>query len=214
MNSFLPILYILGLFLPFAAGSILIRNHASFLPPTNREFSFPQTTFLLLLVIGIPSVLQFFVPTILSTFQRDYERFLYGEWWRLISPLFVQDGGIIGTVFNLMSLVLVGSVAERIWHGRSMLIIFFLGGIVGEIAGFAWQPIGAGNSIGNFSLAASIAIVSLSRMSPRPAQFLSILALSADGILLWLHDIHGAAALAGAILALFLSRTWHDKKSE
>lgn len=119
----------------------------------------------------------------------------------------------MGTVFNLMSLALVGSVAERIWNERSMLVIFFLGGIVGEIVGFAWQPLGAGNSIGNFSLAASIAAVSLSRISPRPVLFLSIVALSADGVLLWLHDIHGAAALTGAILALFLSRTWH-KTSE
>ena len=134
-----------------------------------------------------------------------------GDWWRLISPLFVQDGGVIGTIFNLVSLALVGSLAERIWNGRSMLIIFFVGGVIGEIAGFAWQPVGAGNSVGNFSLAASIAVVSLMRLPFAPVLLFAVIALGADGVLLWLQDIHGAAALVGTIQALFLIRVWHDK---
>src|SRR5262249_30910026 len=160
-----------------------------------KKIYFPQTTVLLLLAIGIPSVLQFFFPVLITTFQRDYQRFLHGEYWRLISPLFFQDGGISGTIFNLIGLALVGSVAERIWHGRFTMLIFFVGGIIGEIVGFAWQPIGAGNSIGNFSLAASIAVVSLMQSSSKPAQILAILALGADVILCGLQDIHGAAAI-------------------
>src|SRR5690242_20226281 len=146
MDGFLSILYILGLFFAFASGSMLLRHQASFPQSTTSKSNVPQATLLLLLAIGIPSILQFFIPTMLSTFQRDFERFLQGDWWRLISPLFVQDGGGSGTIFNLISLALLGSVAERIWNGRSMLMIFFLGGIIAEIAGFAWQPIGAGNS--------------------------------------------------------------------
>ncbi len=211
MNGLLSILYTLGLFFAFAAGSMLFRNQAPFPRSNTRKPNFPWTTFLLLLAIGIPSILQFFFPAMLPAFQRDYERFLHGDWWRLISPLFVQDGGVIGTIFNLISLALVGSVAERIWNGRSMLIIFFIGGIVAEIAGFAWQPIGAGNSVGNFSLAASVAVASLRPIRSKPVQLLALVALGADGILLWLQDIHGAAALMGTIQALVLSRVWHVK---
>jgi len=214
MRGFLSILYILGLFCAFAAGSMLLRNQVSGPHSLTRNSHFSQTTFLLVLAIAIPSVLQFPFPALLSTLQRDYERFLNGDWWRLVTPLFVQDGGVSGTIFNLIGLALVGSVAERIWSARSMLLIFFIGGIIGEIAGFVWQPIGAGNSIGNFSLAASIAVASLARNPPRPVQILAILALGADGILLGLQDIHGAAAMIGAILALFLSRVQHDKKQE
>jgi len=210
MNGFLSILYILGLYCAFATGSMYLRDQSS----SPRKFYFPQTTSLLLLTIGIPSILQFFFPMLLSTLQRDYERFLHGDWWRLISPLLVQDGGISGTIFNLIGLAFVGSVAERMWNGRYMLIIFFIGGLIGEIVGFVWQPIGAGNSVGNFSLAASIAVASLLRHPRKPVQILAILALGADGVLLGLQDIHGAAALIGAILALFLNRVWYDKKQE
>src|SRR5215212_2252043 len=195
MNSFPSILYVLGLFFAFATGSMLLRNQVSFPQAMTKKSKFPQTTFLLLLVISIPSALQFSFPTILSTFQRDYERFLHGDWWRLISPLFVQDGGVTGMIFNLFSLALVGSIAERIWNGRSMLITFFTGGIIAELVGFAWQPIGAGNSVGNFSLAARIAVVSLMHNLPKPMKILAILALGADFVLLGLRDIHGAAAM-------------------
>lgn len=211
MNGLLSILYTLGLYFAFAAGSMLLRDQASLPQAATRKSAFPQATFFLLLAIGIPSLLQFFFPVILSTFQRDYGRFLNGDWWRLISALFVQDGGVAGTIFNLIGFALVGSLVERIWNGRSMLMIFFLGGIVGEIAGFVWQPVGAGNSVGNFSLAASLAAASLMRSPPKPVQLLAIVALGADGVLLWLQDIHGAAALAGAIQALFLRWVWYDK---
>ena len=212
MNSFLSILYVLGLFFAFATGSMLLRNQVSFPQAMTKKSKFPRTTFLLLLAISIPSALQFSFPTILSTFQRDYERFLHGDWWRLISPLFVQDGGVTGMIFNLFSLALVGSIAERIWNGRSMLITFFTGGIIAELVGFAWQPIGAGNSVGNFSLAASIAVVSLMHNLPKPMKILAILALGADFVLLGLRDIHGAAAMIGAILALFLGQVPHSEE--
>ena len=210
MNGFLSILYVVGLYFAFAAGSMSLRNQESFSQSTTRKSNFPRTTLLLLLAIGIPSILQFFFPALLFTFQRDYGRFLDGDWWRLISPLFIQDGGIIGTIFNLISLAIVGGVAERMWTGKLMLLVFFIGGIVGEIVGFAWQPIGAGNSVGNFSLAASIAIASLIRSSLKPVQLLAIVALGADGILLWSQDIHGAAAVMGAVQALLLSWIWRD----
>ncbi|HSB65142.1 MAG TPA: rhomboid family intramembrane serine protease [Anaerolineales bacterium] len=183
----------------------MLRKQAA-CPSNSRDFYFPQTTFLLFLAVAIPSILQFFFPSILPLFQRDYQRFLSGNWWRIITPLFVQDGGLGGTIFNLAGLLLIGSIAERLWGGRFMFMIFFVGGILGEIVAFAWQPVGAGNSISNFSLAASIAIACLTRHSPKPVQIAAFLALSIDGILIGLQDIHGAAALAGAILALVLKQ--------
>jgi membrane associated rhomboid family serine protease len=211
VNNLLPILYILGLYSAFVAGVILLRNRLSVPRSNTREFHFPRTTLLLLLAVAVPSALQLFFPVVLSLFERDYERFLSGDWWRLVTPLFVQDGGVAGTIFNLVSLLLVGSVAERLWGGRYMLIIFFIGGIIGEIVAFTWQPVGAGNSIGNFSLAASIAMASLTRHPSRSIQIGAVFALGADGLLVGLQDIHGAAAIVGAILGLILSQLWHGK---
>ena len=211
MNILLSVLYVLGLYSALAAGSTSLRNQASLPQAHPKTFQLPQTTTLLLLAIAIPSILQFFVPGVLSLFERNYSLFLKGEWWRLITPLFVQDGGVSGTIFNLTSLLLVGSVAERFWGGRRMLLIFFIGGIAAELVAFAWQPIGAGNSIGNFSLAAAIAVACLMRHPPRSMQIMALLALGADGVLLGLQNIHGAAAMVGAIQALFLSRVERER---
>jgi membrane associated rhomboid family serine protease len=92
-----------------------------------------------------------FHPAILVLFQRDFTRFMHGEWWQLVTPLFVQDGGVPGTSFNMVSLLLVGILAEKLCGSLPVLLIFFIGGILGEIASLAWQPIGAGNSVANFA---------------------------------------------------------------
>jgi hypothetical protein len=61
---------------------------------------------------------------------------------------------------------------------------------------------GAGNSVGNFSLAASVAVACLAPHAARITRMTALLALSADGVLVLLKDIHGAAAVAGITLAL------------
>jgi len=137
--------------------------------------------------------------------QRDAVRFMHGEWWRLITPLFVQDGGIAGASFNLASLVLVAMVAEQLWGGPLTILLFFAGGIVGEIAGLAWQPIGAGNSVANFSLAGSVVICCLVRHPTKLVQLIGLITLSTYILLVAIHDIHGVAATAGVLLALVLN---------
>jgi membrane associated rhomboid family serine protease len=163
-------------------------------------------------MIGIPSTLQFFFPILLSMLQRDPARFSHGEWWRLVTPLFVQDGGISGTIFNLIALAFVGTIAEQFWNSRSIYLVFFLGGMVGEIVAFAWQPIGAGNSLGNFSLAASIAVICILRRSQKPVNIAAFAAIVAYIVLIGLKDIHGAAAFAGAVLAILLQRSYIQNK--
>lgn len=206
MNLLSPACVILGLYLAFTAGLSFIRNGSgrslgASTAPTSRV---PLATLLLVVTVALPTTLQFFFPAILSALQRDYLRFMSGEWWRVITPLFVQDGGIAGSIFNLVSLLLVGWVAERLWGSRRMIAIFFVGGLVGEVVAFAWQPIGAGNSVGNFSLAASVAVTCLAPQAGRITRVIALLALGADAVLIVHKDIHGAAALAGVILAFTL----------
>jgi membrane associated rhomboid family serine protease len=208
MNLLLPACLILGLYGPYRAGRILIRNREALSLPGSKFDSrpLPWASYLLALAIAIPSTLQFFFSPLLSTLRRDHSRFTNGEWWRLITPLFVQDAGIVGVAFNLISLLLIGAVAEQLWGGKRMVGIFFAGGIVGEIVAFAWQPIGAGNSVGNFSVAASVAVVCLAERSARASQLLAWLALAAIAVLFLRKDIHGVAGLAGIALALVLLR--------
>lgn len=171
----------------------------------------PYATLLLMLAITIPTTLQFFFPSLLQMFERDYARFLAGDWWRILTPLFVQDGGLNGSIFNLVSLLLVGTIAEKIWGSQRWLIIFFAGGILSEMIGFAWQPVGAGNSVANFGLAASIAVFCLTINTPRAVRITAILALGAGVILMFLRDIHGPAMMIGAGIALIF--TWLNHQS-
>jgi membrane associated rhomboid family serine protease len=207
MNLLSPVCVILGLCLAFAAGLIIIRNRSrqplgTLAAPASQ---FPLATLLLFVMVAVPTALQFFFPVILSALERDYARFFSGEWWRVITPLFVQDGGVAGSIFNLISLLLVGGVAERLWGSRRMIAIFFVGGLISEVVAFAWQPIGAGNSVGNFSLAASVAVICLAPQAARITRVIALLALSSDTVLVVLRDIHGTAALAGAILGFTLT---------
>jgi|KBSSwiStaDraftv2_1062776.scaffolds.fasta_scaffold35989_4 membrane associated rhomboid family serine protease len=203
MNLFLSVTYAIGLYGAYLAGTFHRREQ----PNSQSQRSVPYGTLLLTLAIAIPTTLQFFFPSLLPLFERNYERFLAGDWWRLVTSLFVQDGGIAGSIFNLVSLILVGVVAERLWGSRRWLVIFFTGGLLSQLIAFAWQPIGAGNSVANFSLAGSVAVFCLTLLdAPRIVKVAATLALAAGLILLLLTDIHGAAMLFGASIAWLLRR--------
>src|SRR6266536_2885378 len=181
MDYLLPGLYVLGLYSAYPAGSFYLRIQST-------AFRLPRATLALLPVVGLPTTLQFFFPALLPLLQRNYSRFLQGEWWRLITSLFAQDGGVGGTIFNLVSLLLVGAVAEQFWYSRQILLLFFLGGILAQFIAFAWQPAGAGNSVANFNLAASIAVACLIRRPVILVQFLALLPFAAY-IDLWRCEI-------------------------
>src|SRR5690242_4049923 len=127
MNLDLSILYLVGLYSAYLTGALSLRTQAgqpgSTLDQTPAKISY--ATLALTVAIAIPTTLQFFFPEILQLFERNYERFLMGDWWRIVTSLFVQDGGISGSIFNLVSLVLVGTVAEKLWGSRKWLMIFF-----------------------------------------------------------------------------------------
>ena len=90
----------------------------------------------------------------------------------------VQDGGVAGTVWNLVILAVVGVVAIRAWGSARGLIIFAVGVVGFNLATtFAWPSVGAGNSAATFTLTAACGIV-----------------------LLVLRDAHGCAMLGGLVI--------------
>ncbi len=210
MNSLFDSLYIISLISAYLAGVMRLRTDQSE-GASKLSWIFPRTTLLVALAIAIPTTLQFFYPIVLNTFERDYDQFLAGDWWRFLTPLFVQDGGLSGSIFNLVSLFLIGTVAEQLWGIREWLIIFFGGGVLSELVAFAWQPIGAGNSVANFSLAASIAISCLVPGLSRPARIVAVFALGGGAVLFFLKDIHGAAMLIGSLIAVGL--IWLNRRA-
>jgi membrane associated rhomboid family serine protease len=171
----------------------------------------PRATIVLTVLVAASAVLQLLFPALLTTFERNGPRVLHGEWWRLVTSLFVQDGGVSGTAFNLASLLLVGALAERRWGSRRWVAIFAMSAIAGGVAGLAWQPVGAGTSIAIFGLAGSIAVAALRDRPGRAALVLAGVAAAAGVLLLLLKDIHGAAAVTGMILALLIGRAGNWK---
>lgn len=212
---FLYSLYGVGLYAAYFAGAMLHRLNAS-KSIGNKVFGkrrLPYFTLFMTVIIAIPSILGLIYPSVIKTLGRDYSRFLSGEWWRLITSLFVQDGGTAGTVFNLVGLLFVGSVAEQYWSRKRWIFVFLGGGIISQLIAFAWQPVGAGNSVANFSLAGSILIVCLFSHPPRIVLVSVILSLAVDAWLLYIRNIHGAAVMVGATIAIILILRKRHKQS-
>ncbi|MCL2171204.1 MAG: rhomboid family intramembrane serine protease [Defluviitaleaceae bacterium] len=71
----------------------------------------------------------------------------HGQYWRLLTPIFVHIG-IMHLLFNLGSLLIFGTRAERYFGHVKFLIIYIITGVAGNIAMIATadQTVGAGAS--------------------------------------------------------------------
>jgi membrane associated rhomboid family serine protease len=109
-------------------------------------------------VTAIPSLLQFAYPALETNLRRDPALIRAGEWWRLVTSLVVQDGGVLGTVSNLGFLLVLGVLAERVIGGRRLLALYLAGAVFGQAAGMLFDTVGAGNSIALCGLAGGLMI--------------------------------------------------------
>ncbi|GGM31553.1 rhomboid protease GluP [Paraliobacillus quinghaiensis] len=75
-----------------------------------------------------------------------------GEWWRIISSMFLHIG-LLHLVMNMLALHIVGSIVEQIYGSKRFLIIYFFAGIMGGLTSFALNPqLAAGASGAIFGL--------------------------------------------------------------
>jgi membrane associated rhomboid family serine protease len=182
---------------------------------SERRWRVPVATVVLFFVISTPSILQFFYPDILSSLMRNASAVRSGEWWRLATAIMVQDGGIGGTVFNLLGLLVAGTFAEHVWGTRHFVLLVIGGVAVSEVVAFTWQPLGAGNSVVNLSLAGSLCAVCLPRHRMPGGRIIASLALLAFAGLLALRDVHGPAAASGFLIGIgFLALDRRQLKAE
>ncbi|MGH3911283.1 MAG: rhomboid family intramembrane serine protease [Pseudonocardiaceae bacterium] len=160
----------------------------------------PAVTAVVFGVTATTSVLQFVFPAMLVALRRDPQG-LHGEWWRTFTALFVQDGGPVGTISNLAFLLVIGTLAEQVLSTRRWLICYFGAGVAGELAGYVWQPQGAGNSVGICGLAGALIVALLlsdERMPRVAPMFLMYWCGALLGLLFWPGIVLG---VAGAVLA-------------
>ncbi len=112
-------------------------------------------TLTVFVVTAVPSLLQVPFPAVLTSLQRT-PAVRDGEVWRIGTSLLVQDGGWFGTLSNLLFLLVVGAVAERVLPRWLWLVCYLAGGLTGQLFGLAWQPVGGGNSVAICGLAGAL----------------------------------------------------------
>jgi membrane associated rhomboid family serine protease len=129
-----------------------------------------------LLVTATGYAVQILRPGTLDQLQRAPAG-LHGEWWRTLTALVVQDGGVAGAVSNLAALAILGAIAERVVP-RPRWTLHYVGvGLAAELVGYAWQPVGGGNSIAVCGLTGAV-VGALLRRDPRlPAATPTVLLL-------------------------------------
>ncbi|WP_214323418.1 rhomboid family intramembrane serine protease [Nonomuraea sediminis] len=133
----------------------------------------PLASIAVVAVTAVPSLLQFAVPGLEPALMRDPAAIAGGQWWRLVTALVVQDGGLFGTVFNLLTLAALAFLAERTLGPARMLLLYATGAVVGEITGYVLGVAGAGNSITVCALAGGLA-VGADRLAASVAAFYAI----------------------------------------
>jgi rhomboid protease GluP len=170
--------------------------------PSNK----PIFTVIILLITALLTGLNFRFPEILETLRRSPATLSSEEWWRLITPIFINRGGWLEITFNFISFTIVGVIAEYIWGSRRWLVFYLLGGLVGESAGVAWKPIGAGSSVAVFGLAGALAMWLIVRKTSWQARLGGMSLILWAFILTVLSNLHGPPLLVCAVVAGFLLR--------
>jgi rhomboid protease GluP len=159
----------------------------------------PPATAAILCVVLATRVLQWLVPGWYGMLARDPSM----PWLQVVSALFAYDDGwpqIIGIVVGALVL---GVVGERRFGSLRWLAIFLAAGVVGQVVGLAWQPMGAGSSVAVAGLFGAVAVWLLQPGAGVPAfaRLGPLLVLAGGVYLTAVRDIHGPPVFVGAGLA-------------
>ncbi|MGW5148114.1 rhomboid family intramembrane serine protease [Rhodococcus koreensis] len=166
----------------------------------------PRTAVVLWLLIAVPSLLQIVVPAVLDALERDPDQIRDHQWWRIFTSVAVQDGGVAGTVVNLLVLAWVAPLAVRVWGGVRAVLLFVASQIIfGLFTAFLFPSPGAGNSGATLALAASFAGLVVMQSKEWRVLAASGGIVLAGVLLVVVDDAHGLAVLTGALLGAALA---------
>jgi rhomboid protease GluP len=166
------------------------------------------SVFLVTLACGIAQLVH---PPLYDAVVRDAARIDAGEWYRLVTGMFFQDGRAFGLVSNLVWLAVFGTLAERALGRARWLLLYFGCGLFGQFMSYVWlNPVGAGNSmcvVGLIGALAAVVMVASRRYGVvLPVQF-RVLAFAVPVLAVvdtLVHDNHGVPCLLGLALGFLL----------
>lgn len=171
----------------------------------------PFVTAFVLVATSAVSILGFVYPEIFMALEREPGVLGAGEWWRLLTPLLVHDGGWLHLLSNAAALVIVGIPIERLFGRRCWLVLYLAGGLMGELAGYAWQPEGAGNSVAVLGLVGGLlAALLLKRQAQVPVISTVFVPSWIAAVIAYASSSFGAGlvlvVLVAALLGFFIVR--------
>ena len=166
----------------------------------------PWTTLIVLSFTALVTAAQYREPALLPALERTPNALQHHQYWRLFTPLFVHSDGLKQIAFNFPAIAGIGYFAEQVFGARLWLVLYFLSGFTGELAGFMWQPTGAGASVAGAGLLGGVALFVLLRVPALQAKFGTLVVLLGALALTGIHDIHGPPILVGACIALISIR--------
>ncbi|MEE6280677.1 rhomboid family intramembrane serine protease [Georgenia sp. MJ170] len=174
-----------------------------YLRGTDGRFRLPTATLAMAAVTLVVSIVGNLNPDVLELLGRDRSLLQSGQWWRLVAPLFVQDGGWAGTIFNITSLIAIGLCAESLHRSATFLVTYSAAGLVSEVFGYTlMQHQGfAGNSVANMG-AAGLCLVGLCAARILPARIVAIIGVLAGIVLIVNANLHGVGFAVGALIGL------------
>ncbi len=199
---------------------------------TGIQSRVPPGTAAFITIAVFVAAIQEMHPEWLGLAERDPVALAAGQWWRVVTALFAFDDGPVqklGTVFAVLAL---GIIAERRIGTVEWLVIAFVSGLAGQIAGLWWQPFGATSSVAVAGLLGATAVwfawpkqraggaeaANVPRIFARLgvsgealgwlARIVALAVLVLAVALLVVRDIHGPPIFVGAALAfVFLRRS-------
>jgi hypothetical protein len=134
-------------------------------------------------------------------------------WWRVVTSVFMQNGGITGTIYNLVTLAVIAALAEWFWSGPLMLGLFAAGiflpelvdSLFGATSGSTDPRNFAGSSGATYFLAATLAAALLMRTRSTKERLLA-LGVPVLGLAMWFahSNGHGLVAAYGFVLGLLV----------
>ena len=130
----------------------------------------PYVTWILLIGIAVMFLLESMSPggstnftTLIYFGAKTNELVQDGDWWRLITPIFLHIG-VLHILTNGITLYFVGTILEPLIGHVRFFLIFLLSGITGNLASFAFgasNTIAAGASTSLFGLFAAFLALAL-----------------------------------------------------
>ena len=191
--SIVVALVVLGAFLSSAPR--MVRG-------SGRPLTFPWLTLVLVIVIGVPSIAQYLgAPAIGDALRREPQLTLHhGEWWRVLTSLLAQDGGVVAAIFSLVVVAVAITFSTWIQGTWLTLAIFLFCSIVLNLLAIGWGAVGGGTSFASDGTMLSVLAMGLVVTRDRAVMIAAIIAIAGGILLVVLDDAHGVAILLGAAI--------------